>query len=94
LNHIATTISGVQKKDASGTLQLQVSASGLWSYHFGDAQKTTFARLIAGQKADQAVTTLLQQPGVHTAKVDLSLAYDNTLPGNPRQITIVWQPSS
>jgi hypothetical protein len=75
-------------------LQLQVSASGLWNYQFPDAQKIAFARLIAGQKANQAVTTLLQQQGVHAAKVDLSLGYDNTLPGNPGQITIVWQPSS
>jgi hypothetical protein len=47
--------------------------------------------LVAGQKAKQAVTTLLQQRGVRKAKIDLTLAYDNTLPGNPHQITVIWQ---
>jgi hypothetical protein len=93
-NHITTTIHTVQKKDASGTLQLQVSASGLWSYQFAAAQMTSFAHLIAGLKADQAVTTLSQQPGVHHVSVNLFLAYDNTLPGDPHQITMVLQPSS
>jgi hypothetical protein len=94
LNRITTTVSSIQKKDASGTLQLQVSASGLWSYQFGDAQKATFARLITGQKADQAVKILLQQPGVHNARINLFLAYNNTLPADPHQITVIWQPTS
>ncbi len=93
-NRITTTIHSVQRKDASGTLQLQVSASGLWSYQFASSQMTNFAHLIAGLKADQAVTTLSQQPGVHHVSVNLFLAYDNTLPGDPRQITIVLQPAS
>lgn len=93
-NHITTTIHSVQKKDASGTLQLQISASGLWSYQFAASQMTAFAHHIAGLKADQAVAALSQQPGVHHVSVNLFLAYDNTLPGDPHQITIVLQPSS
>jgi hypothetical protein len=90
-NLITTTITSIKQKDASGTLLLLVSASGLWSYQFANAQKTTFARLITGQKADQAVKILLQQPGVHNASINLSLAYDSTLPTDPHQITIIWQ---
>jgi hypothetical protein len=91
LKHIATTVNNVQKKDASGTLQVQITASGVWGYQFQDEQKLTFARLIAGQQANQAAAKLLQQRGVHQAKIDLSLAYNNTLPTDPRRIAIIWQ---
>jgi hypothetical protein len=91
LNHVATTVNSVQKKDASGTLQLQITAAGAWSYQFQNEQKQTFARLIAGQQVSQAVAKLMQQPGVRKAKIDLSLAYNNTLPADPGRITIIWQ---
>ncbi len=91
LKHIATTVNNVQKKDASGTLQVQITASGVWGYQFQDEQKLTFARLIAGQQANQAAAKLLQQRGVHQAKIDLSLAYNNTLPSDPRRIAVIWQ---
>jgi hypothetical protein len=91
LNHIMTTVNSVQKKDASGTLQLQITASGAWSYQFQNEQKQAFAHLIAGQQANQAVAKLLQQRGVRRAKIDLSLAYNNMLPSDPRRIAIIWQ---
>jgi hypothetical protein len=91
LDHIATMVNSVQKKDASGTLQLQITAMGKWGYQFQNEQKQTFARLIAGQQANQAAAKLLQQPGVRKAKIDLSLAYNNTLPADPRRIAIIWQ---
>jgi hypothetical protein len=91
LNHVATTVDSVQKKDASGTLQLEIMAAGAWSYQFQNEQKQTFARLIAGQQVSQAVAKLMQQPGVRKAKIDLSLAYNNTLPADPQRITIIWQ---
>ncbi|GHO95231.1 hypothetical protein KSF_052790 [Reticulibacter mediterranei] len=91
LDHVATTVNSVQKKDASGTLQLQITAMGAWSYQFQNEQKQTFARLIAGQQANQAVAKLLQQRGVRKAKIDLSLAYNNMLPADPRRIAIIWQ---
>jgi hypothetical protein len=72
-------------------LQVQITASGVWGYQFQDEQKLTFARLIAGQQANQAAAKLLQQRGVHQAKIDLSLAYNNTLPTDPRRIAIIWQ---
>jgi VCBS repeat-containing protein len=84
-------VNSVQKKDASGTLQLQITAMGKWGYQFQNEQKQTFARLIAGQQANQAAAKLLQQPGVRKAKIDLSLAYNNTLPADPRRIAIIWQ---
>jgi hypothetical protein len=94
LNHIMTTVNNIQKKDASGTLQLQITAAGAWSYQFQNEQKQTFARLIAGQQANQAMAKLLQQRGVRKAKIDLSLAYNNMLPADPRHIAIIWQPQS
>ena len=55
-----------------GTLELFVTAEGIWVYQFSDTQKAMLAKLIAGKSKQAAQTLLLQQMGV--ARVDIQLS--------------------
>ncbi len=71
-----------------GTLELFVTAEGIWVYQFSDAQKAMLAKLIAGKSKQAAQTLLLQQMGVARVDIQLSGGDGKTLPTDTTQITI------
>lgn len=71
-----------------GTLELFVTAEGIWVYQFSDAQKAMLAKLIAGKSKQAAQTLLLQQMGVARVDIQLSGGDGKTLPTDATQITL------
>jgi len=71
-----------------GTLELFVTAEGIWVYQFSDAQKAMLAKLIVGKSKQAAQTLLLQQMGVARVDIQLSGGDGKTLPTDATQITI------
>lgn len=71
-----------------GTLELFVTAEGIWVYQFSDTQKAMLAKLIAGKSKQAAQTLLLQQMGVARVDIQLSGGDGKTLPTDTTQITI------
>ncbi len=71
-----------------GTLELIVTAEGVWVYQFSDTQKAMLAKLIAGKSKQAAQSLLAQQMGVANADIQISGGDGKTLPSDPAQITI------
>jgi hypothetical protein len=88
---IKTTMLEAKKVGADDTIQLRIKAEGLWVYHFEEAQKQALLQSIANKPATEARTILSRQPGVRRFTLDLFLAVEDRLPGNPQQITLVLQ---
>jgi hypothetical protein len=78
---------------SQGTVQLAVSAEGLWAYQFSPAKQQSLARLIAGKSAPEAQRILTTQPGVSRAAITLS-GDGQTLPADPSKIIIAIGPIS
>ncbi len=76
----------LQGIDSNGTVTLAVTAKGTWVYPL-DAK--ALARLIAGQSAEQARSTLKKQPGVQDVSIPAGIT---TFPGDPTQIPITIVP--
>ncbi len=82
------SITGISK---SGTIDLAVTAQGVWVYQFSDKDTQNLAKLIAGKSKAQAQAILLQQSGVAQV-ISISIANNGTtLPTDPTQIKIVVQ---
>ncbi|MEO7021910.1 MAG: hypothetical protein ABI234_17285 [Ktedonobacteraceae bacterium] len=71
-----------------GDVLLTVNALGMWAYQFSNTQRTSMARLIAGQSSQNARAKLLQQPGVHDVAITLSGVGVTTVPGDVTHITL------
>ena len=86
---LVTGVTQVKVTDPTkGTLELFVTAEGIWVYQFSDAQKAMLAKLIAGKSKQAAQTLLLQQMGVAQVDIQLSGGDGKTLPTDTTQITI------
>lgn len=86
---LVTGVTQVKVTDPTkGTLELFVTAEGIWVYQFSDAQKAMLAKLIAGKGKQAAQTLLLQQMGVAQVDIQLSGGDGKTLPTDTTQITI------
>jgi hypothetical protein len=68
---IATSVKQVTP-GKNGNVEVLVSASGTWKYHFTAAQKLNMAKLIARKTIGDAKALLLQQPGVANASISVS----------------------
>jgi len=89
VGNLVTGITKVMVTDASkGTLELIVTAEGVWVYQFSDTQKAMLAKLIAGKSKQAAQALLAQQMGVENADIRLTGGDGKTLPTDPAQITI------
>ena len=90
---VGNVVSGVTQATVgkNDTVLLLVNAEGLWVYQFSDAQKKSLAKLIAGRSQKDAKSLLQGQTGVSKATIQLSQSGGDTLPMDPRQITIVTQ---
>jgi hypothetical protein len=73
-----------------GSVTLTVFAEGVWAYQFTDAQKQHLAALLTGKSEPEGIRLAAGQPGVAHVTIQLA-ASQQTLPTNPRQITIVVQ---
>ncbi len=71
------------------SVNLPVSAQGVWYYNFTDKDKQDLAKGLAGKKLRDAQATLKKQKNVSKSKIDLSSG--DTLPTDFKQITIVVQ---
>ncbi len=71
-----------------GDVLLTVNALGMWAYQFSNTQRTSMARLIAGQSSQNARTKLLQQPGVQNVTITLTGVGVTTVPGDVAHITL------
>jgi hypothetical protein len=76
-----------------GIVDLQVSATGTWKYHFTDAVKLDMKKHIARETKSAARVWLLQQKGVADASISVTgpiidLSGGNTLPDDLSAITI------
>lgn len=91
---IKITITGITPVDTRGTVLLHVMTAGRWIYQFYEPQKGEIVRSVAGHSTQQAQSILTQQRGVSRARIDLFLAAENTLPNDPRRITLILQPPS
>jgi len=86
---LVTGVTQVKVTDPTkGTLELFVTAEGIWVYQFSDAQKAMLEKLIAGKSKQAAQTLLLQQMGVAQVDIQLSGGDGKTLPTDTTQITI------
>jgi VCBS repeat-containing protein len=76
---------------SQGTVTITATAEGVWSYQFSDAQKQSLAGLIAGKSEREAIQVLQAQTGVAQVAIHFSGGNGQTLPTDPRQITITIQ---
>ncbi len=86
----AAVVSASSSATQPGTLTLIVSASGVWVYHFSDAQQQQLAALLAGKNEQTAIRLAFAQPGVVGVTIHLP-TNQQTLPADSRQISIVVQ---
>ena len=82
--------------DEHGTVTLNVSAEGTWVYQFSDAQKHSFAQLIAGKSLADAQTLLRKQEGINKVSISTTGGWGHALPTSVNDIkfTIVAAPGS
>jgi len=74
---------------ASHTATLKVSLSGVWLYHFTQAQLTQLTHLIAGESQAKAHATLARGDGIASVSIHIQrLDFKDILPTNPRRITM------
>jgi serine/threonine protein kinase len=71
-----------------GTENLVVSASGIWAYQFSATDQQNLAALIAGKTTQEARQTLLAQPGVADATIQITSGSGQTLPTKAQEIKI------
>lgn len=69
-----------------GPVTLSISAEGMWVYQFSDAQKHTFAQLIAGKPLADAQTLLLKQEGVKKVSISTTGGWGAALPTSASDI--------
>jgi len=65
-----------------------VQVAGTWTYQITPNIRQQLVRLIAGKPQQQALTTLLQSPGIQGAHITVK-GGNQTLPEDPRSITMV-----
>ncbi len=74
---------------ANHTALLKVSLSGVWIYHFTQAQETALTQVVAGESQEQAKATLEKLDGVAQVNIHLQrLDLKDQLPTNPQKITV------
>lgn len=73
-------------------VSLNVSAEGIWVYQFSDAQKQTFAQLIAGKPLTDAQALLLKQEGVRKVTLSTAGGWGRALPTSPSDIKFTMAP--
>lgn len=69
-------------------IRITIAAASLIEYHIPASQTGTIAGLITGMKLQNARAILAKQPGIDPKMLNIHISYGNTLPGDPRQITI------
>jgi serine/threonine protein kinase len=89
VGNVVTTQTGAHVSDANkGTIEVSVTAEGVWVFQFNNLQKQALTKLIAGKKKE-AVLSLLLPSGVTQANVQLNGGDGDTLPTDPTQIKFV-----
>lgn len=66
--------------------EVQVQAQGTMVYQWSQQQQKALVALIAGKNEAQAITILLQQPGISHVSITLAGRDTGTLPGNASRI--------
>ena len=69
-------------------VSITIGAASLVEYHIPSSQRSALASLIKGMKLQNARVTLAKQPGIDAKELNMHISYGNTLPSNPKQITI------
>ena len=81
---VALTVASEMIVDTTGLVEIQVQATGLWVYHFSQAQLQQLTRQIAGKSDNDARDLLLQQAGIK----DVQFTSPGSLPSNMDEITL------
>jgi hypothetical protein len=89
---ITTTVDQITPGQ-NGNVDVHVSASGTWKYHFTASQKSDMAKHIARQTKADALAWLSKRPGVTHVSISITgpiidLTGGNRLPDDVRAITI------
>lgn len=84
---VQVTVNG--STSSTHTATLNVSLSGVWVYHFTQAQMHRLMREIAGESQQQARATLENVDGVAQVSIHLHrLDFQDLLPTNPQRISV------
>ena len=87
VGQIAGTIVSSSPGD-QGAENLVVGASGTWVYQFSATEQQNLAALIVGKTTQQARQTLLAQPGVADAVIQITSGNGQTLPTKAQEIMV------
>jgi len=89
IGSITTSLLQANIVNGSGTIALQVKATGEGKFQFSDTQKQDMAKLIIGNSVQYAQSLLLKQTGVSQVSITVFGGDGKTLPVNSGRITIV-----
>lgn len=87
LARLTARIQALVASRPGSTLFLWVLVEGRWIYRFSAAEQSRLMRHLAGKPREQALTELLNAPGIQEAEIE-GIQGNDLLPSDPAQLTL------